>query len=104
MTSGQPLMSDHPDHSRCLGQVEEAITAGEVAAKCLMQAVARALAGHGSATKAISDLELAALRLRPKHDGGPPPDPSDPADPVSCLELWLAALHGRRAQLLRPLH
>jgi hypothetical protein len=51
-------MSDHPDHSRCLGQVEEAITAGEVAAKCLMQAVARALAGHGSATKAISDLEL----------------------------------------------
>jgi hypothetical protein len=52
----------------------------------------------------VAEDELAALRLRPKHDGGPPPDPSDPADPVSCLELWLAALHGRRAQLLRLLH
>jgi hypothetical protein len=56
-------MSDPPDHYRRLGQVEEAITAGEVAAKCLMQAVARALAGHGSATKAISDLELVEQKL-----------------------------------------
>jgi hypothetical protein len=52
----------------------------------------------------VAEDELAALRLRLKHDGGPPPDPSDPADPISCLEIWLAALHGRRAQLLRPLH
>jgi hypothetical protein len=63
MTAGQPLVSDHRDHYRRLGQVEEAITAGEVAAKCLMQAVARALAGHGSATKAISDLELVEQQL-----------------------------------------
>jgi hypothetical protein len=63
MTIGQPLMVDRPDHYWHLGQVEEAITAGEVAAKCLMQAVARELAGHGSATKAISDLELVEQQL-----------------------------------------
>jgi hypothetical protein len=46
--------------------------------------------------------ELKALRL--KGNGGPPPDPSDPFDPVGCLEIWLAALRGHRTELLRPLH
>ena len=45
---------------------------------------------------------LKALRL--KRNGGPPSDPSDPFDPISCLEIWLAALRGRRADLLRSLH
>ena len=48
--------------------------------------------------------QLEALRFRLKGNGVPSPDPSDPADPISCLEIWLAALHGRRAELLRPLH
>jgi hypothetical protein len=48
--------------------------------------------------------ELAALRLRHRRDGRPPSDPSDPFDPISCLEIWLAALHGRHAELLRPFH
>jgi hypothetical protein len=48
--------------------------------------------------------ELKALRLRPQPEGRPPPDRSDPFDPISCLEIWLAALKGHRAQLLGPLH
>ena len=52
----------------------------------------------------LAEDELKALRLRSRRDGGPPPDPSDPFDPISCLEIWLAALRGRRAELLRPLH
>jgi hypothetical protein len=46
--------------------------------------------------------KLKALRL--KGNGRPPSDPSDPFDPISCLEIWLAALRGRRADLLRSLH
>jgi hypothetical protein len=45
--------------------------------------------------------QLKALKLRLGRNGGPPPDPSDP---VSCLEIWLAALRGRRAALFYPLH
>jgi hypothetical protein len=45
--------------------------------------------------------ELKAVKLRLKENGGPP---SDPSDPVSCLEIWLAALRGRRTELLHPLH
>jgi hypothetical protein len=48
--------------------------------------------------------ELQGLRARFTRNGGPPLDPSDPADPISCLEIWLAALCGRRAILLHPLH
>jgi hypothetical protein len=47
---------------------------------------------------------LKALKLRLGRNGRPPPDPSDPSDPVSCLEIWLAALRGRRAALFHPLH
>jgi hypothetical protein len=52
----------------------------------------------------VAEDELAALRLSIRRDGGSSPDPSDPFDPISCLEIWLAALHGRHAELLRPLH
>jgi hypothetical protein len=52
----------------------------------------------------VAEDELAALRRRRQRDGGQPPNPSDPFDPLSCLEIWLAALHGRRAELLRWLH
>ena len=45
---------------------------------------------------------LKALRLL-KGNGGPPSNPSNPFDPIGCLEIWLAALCGRRAELLRPL-
>ena len=48
--------------------------------------------------------DLKALRLRLKGNGGPPSNPSSPFDPIGCLEIWLAALRGRRAELLRPLH
>ena len=48
--------------------------------------------------------QLKAVKLRLKGNGGPPPDPSDPSDTVSCLEIWLAALRGRRTELLHPLH
>jgi hypothetical protein len=64
---------------------------------------AQELADIEALVEAAED-ELAALRLRRKQDGRPPPDPSDPFDPISCLEIWLAALHGRRVELLRPLH
>jgi hypothetical protein len=47
--------------------------------------------------------ELEALRLRPKGSRGSA-HRSDPFDPISCLKIWLAALRGRRAELLRPLH
>jgi hypothetical protein len=45
--------------------------------------------------------QLKAVKLRLKGNGGPSPDPSEP---VSCLEIWLAALRGRRTELLHPLH
>ncbi len=48
--------------------------------------------------------ELEALRLRYKRNRGPPPDRSDPFDRVACLEIWLAALRDRRAELVGPLH
>jgi hypothetical protein len=48
--------------------------------------------------------KLKALRCCFNGNGGPPPDRSDPSDPISCLEIWLAALRGRRAELLGPLH
>jgi hypothetical protein len=48
--------------------------------------------------------QLKAVKLRLKGNGGPPPDPSDPSEPVSCLEIWLAALRGRRTELLHPLY
>jgi hypothetical protein len=48
--------------------------------------------------------ELETLRLHLEATGGPPPNRSNPSDPVSCLEIWLAALCGRRAALLHPLH
>ena len=51
-----------------------------------------------------SEDDLEALKRCRKGTGGPPPDPSDPSDPISCLEIWLAALRGRRAELLHPLH
>ena len=46
--------------------------------------------------------DLKALRLL-KGNGGPPSNPSSPFDPIGCLEIWLAALRGRRAELLCPL-
>ena len=48
---------------------------------------------------AQAEAELAALRRRLGQDGRPP-DPSDPFDPVGCLEIWLAALYATRAGLL----
>jgi hypothetical protein len=52
----------------------------------------------------VAEDELAALRRHRQRDGGQPSNPSDPFDPVSCLEIWLAALRGRRTELLHPLH
>ncbi len=51
-----------------------------------------------------AESELEALRLRLHQEGRLPPDPSDPFDPITCLEIWLAALRGRRAELLHTLH
>jgi hypothetical protein len=48
--------------------------------------------------------ELKSVKLRLGRNGGAPPDRSDPSDPVSCLEIWLAALRGRRTELLHSLH
>jgi hypothetical protein len=47
-----------------------------------------------------AELELATLHRRLARAGSAP-DPSDPFDPVGCLETWLAALRGRREELLR---
>ena len=47
--------------------------------------------------------ELKALRLF-KGNGRPPSNPSNPFDPIGCLEIWLAALRGRRTELVHPLH
>jgi hypothetical protein len=52
----------------------------------------------------VAEDELAALRRRRQRNGGPPSNPSDPFDPGGCLEIWLGALHGRRAELFRLLH
>ena len=64
---------------------------------------AQELVKLGELIKRAED-EMETFRLRLKGDGGSPPDRSDPSDPISCLEIWLAALYGRRAELLRPLH
>src|SRR3954449_3551922 len=39
---------------------------------------------------ARAEAALAGLHLG--SEAGPAPDPSDPADPVRCLEIWIAAL------------
>src|SRR3954447_1977206 len=44
---------------------------------------------------ARAEAALAGLRLG--REAGPPPDPSDPADPVRCLEIWIVALRTLRA-------
>src|SRR3954452_25317683 len=44
---------------------------------------------------ARAEAALAGLHLG--REAGPPPDPSDPADPVRCLEIWIAALRTLRA-------
>ena len=41
---------------------------------------------------AQAEADLAVLKLREQRDGRACRDPSDPADPQRCLELWLAAL------------
>ena len=41
---------------------------------------------------ARAEADLAGLTLRRAREAGPSPDPSDPADPVRCLQIWLAAL------------
>ena len=45
-----------------------------------------------------AEAELEAVRRRLERRGRVP-DPSDPADPVACLEIWLAALRAHRARL-----
>jgi hypothetical protein len=45
-----------------------------------------------------AEAELEAVRRRLERQGRVP-DPSDPADPVACLEIWLAALRAHRAGL-----
>ncbi len=51
-----------------------------------------------------AETELKDVRRRLQREACLPPKPTDPFDPVSCLGIWLAALHGRRAELLRSLH
>ena len=48
---------------------------------------------------AEAEAELAVLRQR-LECGSRAPDPSDPFNPVGCLEIWLAALYATRAGLL----
>jgi hypothetical protein len=48
--------------------------------------------------------QLKALMLRSIGHGRQAGRRSDPSDPISCVEIWLAALRGRRAELLRPLY
>ena len=50
---------------------------------------------------ARAEAALAGLRLG--REAGPPrrPTPSDPADPVRCLEVWIAALRAARASPVR---
>jgi hypothetical protein len=45
---------------------------------------------------AQAEADLAVLKLREQRNGGARRDPSDPADPQCCLELWLAALFASR--------
>ena len=47
-----------------------------------------------------AEAELARHKRRLEQAGGPAPAPSDPFDPISCLELWLKALRRCRAQRL----
>ncbi len=47
-----------------------------------------------------AEAELAAHRLRLKHEGRSP-NPSDPFDQVGCLKLWLAVLRRLRSEWLR---
>ena len=46
---------------------------------------------------ARAEADLAGLTLRRAREAGPSPDPSDPADPARCLQIWLAALRSVRA-------
>jgi hypothetical protein len=50
---------------------------------------------------AQAEADIAILKLREQRDGGAGRDPSDPADPQRCLELWLAALYASRPGLPR---
>ncbi len=49
---------------------------------------------------ARAEAELAELARGLEQDGHGP-DPSDPFDPVGCLEIWLRALRDRRDELVR---
>src|SRR3954468_17813 len=40
----------------------------------------------------LARAEAALTDLHLRREAGPAPDPSDPADPVRCLEIWIAAL------------
>ena len=52
---------------------------------------------------AQAEAELAELRRRLEQEGRSP-EPSDPSDPVGCLEIWLAALRTCRKELSRRLN
>jgi hypothetical protein len=47
-----------------------------------------------------AEAEIVALRHRLACDGGPAPDPTDPLDELSCLEIWLRALRRTRTRML----
>jgi hypothetical protein len=47
-----------------------------------------------------AEAEIVALRHRLACDGGPTPDPTDPLDELSCLEIWLRALRRTRTRML----
>jgi hypothetical protein len=49
-----------------------------------------------------AEAEIVALRDRLACDGGPAPDPTDPLDELSCLEIWLRALRRTRMLLGMP--
>jgi hypothetical protein len=48
------------------------------------------------------EAEIVALRHCLACDGGPTPDPTDPLDELSCLEIWLRALRRTRMLLGMP--
>ena len=49
---------------------------------------------------AQAEAELSRLKARRALGVEPVRDPSDPFDPVGCLELWLAALYAVRDRRL----
>ena len=49
---------------------------------------------------AEAEAKLAVLRQHLECEGRAP-GPSDPFDPVGCLEIWLRALRERRDDILR---